>query len=115
VDEVHGMLAGTKKSVDHLLPKSEELLSQNERQERAISHIHNDLREKTNAIMKELSDVYYYYYYSPNDTLRFPRKKFQKKFQKKIPKKTRLKITSVITRVHKSISIRTQGSKSQCL
>jgi hypothetical protein len=29
--------------------------------------------------------------------------------------KTRLKITSVITRVHKSISIRTQGSKSQCL
>jgi hypothetical protein len=30
-------------------------------------------------------------------------------------KKTRLKITSVITRVHKSISIRTQGSKLQCL
>jgi hypothetical protein len=29
--------------------------------------------------------------------------------------RTRLKITSVITRVHKSISIRTQGSKSQCL
>jgi hypothetical protein len=28
---------------------------------------------------------------------------------------TRLKISSVITRVHKSISIRTQGSKSQCL
>lgn len=98
---MHGMLAGTKKSVDHLLPKSEELLSQNERQERAISHIHNDLREKTNAIMKELSDVYYYYYYSPNDTLRSvfslkknckknrPKKLHQKKihqqiFQKKI-------------------------------
>jgi hypothetical protein len=31
--------------------------------------------------------------------------------QKASHEKTRLKITSVITRVHKSISIRTQGSK----
>jgi len=44
VDEVHGMLAGTKFSVDHLLPRSDELLSQTQRQERAISHIHDDLR-----------------------------------------------------------------------
>lgn len=51
------MLAGTKTSVDHLVPKSEELLSQTQRQERAISNIHNDLREKTTAIMKELSEV----------------------------------------------------------
>ena len=51
------MLAGTKTSVDHLMPKSEELLSQSQRQERAISNIHNDLTEKTNAIINELSQV----------------------------------------------------------
>ena len=52
------MLAGTKNSVDHLVPKSEELLSQTQRQERAITNIHIDLTEKTNAIIKELSQVY---------------------------------------------------------
>lgn len=51
------MLQGTKTSVDGLLPKSEQLLSQTERQERAISNIHSDLTEKTNAIIKELSQV----------------------------------------------------------
>lgn len=51
------MLSGTKTSVEHLVPKSEELLSQTQRQERAISHIHNDLKEKTSAIMQELSQV----------------------------------------------------------
>ena len=51
------MLAGTKTSVEDLLPKSEQLLSQTQRQERAISNIHYDLNEKTNAIMKELSQV----------------------------------------------------------
>ena len=51
------MLAGTKFSVDYLLPRSEELLSHTQRQERAISHIHDDLKEKTSAIMKELDDV----------------------------------------------------------
>ena len=52
------MLAGTKFSVDYLLPlKSEELLSQTQRQERAISHIHDDLKETTSAIIKELDDV----------------------------------------------------------
>ena len=50
VDEVHDMLAGTKFSVDYLLPlKSEELLSQTQRQERAISHIHDDLKETTST------------------------------------------------------------------
>jgi len=58
VDEVHDMLASTKFSVDYLLPlKSEELLSQTQRQERAISHIHDDLKETTSAIIKELDDV----------------------------------------------------------
>ena len=57
VEDIRGMLAGTKTSVDHLMPKSEELLSQSQRQERAISNIHNDLTEKTNAIINELSQV----------------------------------------------------------
>ena len=50
------MLSGTQFSIDHLLPRSEELLSQTQRQERAISHIHDDLNEKTSAIIKELDD-----------------------------------------------------------
>ena len=64
------MLAGTKTSVDHLMPKSEELLSQSQRQERAISNIHNDLTEKTNAIINELSQVKYF----TNDSC--PKRKF---------------------------------------
>ena len=59
VEDIRGMLAGTKTSVDHLMPKSEELLTQSQRQERAISNIHNDLTEKTNAIINELSQVQY--------------------------------------------------------
>jgi len=51
------MLDGTKSSVDHLVPKSEELLNKTQLQEKAISDIHTDLNEKTNAIMKELSEV----------------------------------------------------------
>ena len=41
------------------MPQSEELLTQSQRQERAISNIHNDLTEKTNAIINELSQVSY--------------------------------------------------------
>ena len=59
VEDIRGMLAGTKISVDHLMPQSEELLTQSQRQERAISNIHNDLTEKTNAIINELSQVSY--------------------------------------------------------
>ena len=59
VEDIRGMLAGTKTSVDHLMPQSEELLTQSQRQERAISNIHNDLKEKTNAIINELSQVSY--------------------------------------------------------
>ena len=59
VEDIRGMLAGTKTSVDHLMPQSEELLTQSQRQERAISNIHNDLTEKTNAIINELSQVSY--------------------------------------------------------
>lgn len=48
---------GTKSSVDDLLPKSEELLTQTQRQERAISEIHADLRSKTNKIIENLEGV----------------------------------------------------------
>lgn len=48
---------GTKNSVDDLLPKSDELLTQTQRQERAISEIHADLRLKTNKIIENLEGV----------------------------------------------------------
>lgn len=48
---------GTKSSVDDLLPKSDELLTQTQRQERAISEIHADLRSKTNKIIENLEGV----------------------------------------------------------
>lgn len=48
---------GTKSTVDDLLPKSDELLSQTQRQERAISEIHSDLRTKTNKIIENLEGV----------------------------------------------------------
>ena len=51
------MLAGTKDSVDHLVPRSEELLTQTQRQERAISNAHLDLTQKANRIIEELSEV----------------------------------------------------------
>jgi len=57
VEEVRGMLAGTKDSVDHLVPRSEELLTQTQRQERAISNAHLDLTQKANRIIEELSEV----------------------------------------------------------
>lgn len=48
---------GTKSSVDDLLPKSDELLTQTQRQERAINEIHADLRSKTNKIIENLEGV----------------------------------------------------------
>lgn len=43
--------------MDDLLPKSDELLTQTQRQERAISEIHADLRSKTNKIIENLEGV----------------------------------------------------------
>ncbi|XP_055919874.1 tenascin [Eupeodes corollae] len=57
MDEVWDVVVGTKSSVDHLLPKSDELLTQTQRQERAISDIHNDLKTKTNLIINNLDMV----------------------------------------------------------
>ncbi|XP_060825509.1 angiopoietin-4 isoform X1 [Bombus pascuorum] len=57
MDEVWNVVVGTKSSVDDLLPKSDELLTQTQRQERAISEIHADLRSKTNKIIENLEGV----------------------------------------------------------
>ncbi|KAG7196970.1 hypothetical protein KM043_000235 [Ampulex compressa] len=57
MDEVWNVVIGTKNSVDDLLPKSDELLTQTQRQERAINEIHADLRSKTNKIIENLRGV----------------------------------------------------------
>jgi hypothetical protein len=57
MDEVWDVVVGTKSSVDDLLPKSDELLTQTQRQERAIGQIHQDLRTKTNLIIENLDIV----------------------------------------------------------
>lgn len=57
MDEVWDVVVGTKSSVDDLVPKSDELLTQTQRQERAIGQIHNDLRLKTNLIIENLDMV----------------------------------------------------------
>lgn len=44
MDEVWNVVVGTKSSVDDLVPKSDELLTQTQRQERAIGEIHSDLK-----------------------------------------------------------------------
>jgi chromosome segregation ATPase len=57
MDEVWDVVVGTKSSVDDLVPKSDELLTQTQRQERAIGQIHQDLRTKTNLIIENLDIV----------------------------------------------------------
>lgn len=57
MDEVWDVVVGTKSTVDHLLPKSDALLSQTQRQERAIDEIHQDLKVKTNLIINNLDMV----------------------------------------------------------
>lgn len=57
MDEVWDVVVGTKSSVDDLLPKSDELLTQTQRQERAIGEIHHDLKTKTNLIINNLDIV----------------------------------------------------------
>lgn len=57
MDEVWDVVVGTKSSVDDLVPKSDELLTHTQRQERAIGEIHSDLRTKTNLIISNLDMV----------------------------------------------------------
>lgn len=57
MDEVWDVVVGTKSSVDDLVPKSDELLTNTQRQERAIGEIHSDLRSKTNQIIENLDMV----------------------------------------------------------
>lgn len=48
---------GTKNIVDQLIPKSDQLLTETQRQERAISEIHSDLKTKSNQIIENLEGV----------------------------------------------------------
>lgn len=57
MDEVWDVVVGTKTSVDDLVPKSDELLTQTQRQERAIGEIHQDLKAKANLIINNLNVV----------------------------------------------------------
>ncbi|XP_034943222.1 fibrinogen alpha chain isoform X2 [Chelonus insularis] len=57
MDQIWNIVVGTKSSVDHLLPKSDELLIQTHRQEREINAIHSDLQTKTNQIIENLEGV----------------------------------------------------------
>lgn len=57
MDEVWDVVVGTKTSVDDLVPKSDKLLTQTQRQERAIGEIHHDLKAKTNLIINNLDIV----------------------------------------------------------
>lgn len=57
MDEVWDVVVGTKSSVDDLVPKSDALLTNTQRQERAIGEIHQDLRAKTNLIIENLDMV----------------------------------------------------------
>lgn len=57
MDEVWDVVVGTKTSVDDLVPKSDELLTHTQRQERAIGEIHQDLKAKTNLIINNLNVV----------------------------------------------------------
>ncbi|XP_031631413.1 uncharacterized protein LOC116345843 [Contarinia nasturtii] len=57
MDEVWDVVVGTKTSVDDLVPKSDELLTQTQRQERAIGEIHQDLKTKANLIINNLNVV----------------------------------------------------------
>lgn len=57
MDEVWDVVVGTKTSVDDLVPKSNELLTQTQRQERAIGEIHQDLKAKANLIINNLNVV----------------------------------------------------------
>lgn len=57
MDEFRGMLMWTKNTVDGLVPNTEQLLAHSLEQDKAILNIHNDLNEKTNAIIQEIGQV----------------------------------------------------------
>ena len=57
MDQVWNVLVGAKNSVDSLLPTSEALLWQTQRQERALSDIHAELNIKTKQIIDNLNQI----------------------------------------------------------
>lgn len=57
VDQVWNVLMGAKTSVDALVPTSEALLWQTQRQERALTEIHTELNVKAKQIIDNLNQV----------------------------------------------------------
>lgn len=57
VEKFKEELEKTKGAVDFLLPRSEELLVQNRRQEDALGAVRNELEQRTEAIMQEIALV----------------------------------------------------------
>jgi hypothetical protein len=57
MDQVWNVLVGAKNSVDSLVPTSEALLWQTQRQERALSDIHAELNIKTKQIIDNLNQI----------------------------------------------------------
>ena len=57
MDQVWNVLVGAKNSVDSLVPTSEALLWQTQRQERALSDIHTELNVKTKQIIDNLNQI----------------------------------------------------------
>lgn len=57
MDQVWNVLIGAKSSVDSLVPTSETLLWQTQRQERALSDIHAELNVKTKQIIDNINQV----------------------------------------------------------
>ncbi|XP_026481689.1 angiopoietin-1-like [Ctenocephalides felis] len=57
MDEVLDLVVDTKTTLDNLVPRTGELLTQTLRQERAIGQVHQDLRAKANQIISNLDMV----------------------------------------------------------
>lgn len=68
MDEVWDVVVGTKSSVDDLLPKSDELLTQTQRQERAINDIHADLKQ-VNVLSLASKEIIFFLEYLRSDCL----------------------------------------------
>ena len=52
-----GLMGKTRNQVERLLPRTDELLLQNDRQEKALAILHRELRETTDSLIKELDQV----------------------------------------------------------
>lgn len=66
VEQMWTVLVGAKSSVDALVPTSEALLWQTQRQERALSEIHSELSVKAKEIIDGLNQVRSFFFSTPS-------------------------------------------------